>query len=110
MVPGKSRRGYISRTIPDRDRLKRKVDKIAHDIKKIPLNYSREQMIGAINRINSQIRGLIQYYQCCTWVNISMKKHSRRLANGGKDSLEAVQREMDSSKSNAKPSPYPSAV
>ena len=79
MVPGKSRRGYISRTIPDRDRLKRKVDKIAHDIKKIPLNYSREQMIGAINRINSQIRGLIQYYQCCTWVGTSMKKCGRRL-------------------------------
>lgn len=79
MVRGKSRRGYIPRTIPDRDRLKRKVDKIAHDIKKIPRNYSREQMIGAINRINSQIRGLIQYYQCCTWVYISMNKHSRRL-------------------------------
>ena len=79
MVRGKSRRGYIPRTIPDRDRLKRKVDKIAHNIKKIPHNYSREKMISAINRINSQVRGLIQYYQCCTWVNISMKKYSRRL-------------------------------
>ncbi len=36
-------------------------------------------MIGAINRINSQLRGIIQYYQCCTWVNIAMKKYSRRL-------------------------------
>jgi len=79
MVRGKSRRGYIPRTIPDRDRLKRKAEKIAEDIKKIPRNYSREQMIGAINRINSQIRGVIQYYQCCTWVNISMRKYSRWL-------------------------------
>jgi group II intron reverse transcriptase/maturase len=79
MVRGKSRRGYIPRTIPDRDRLKRKAEKIAEDIKKIPRNYSREQMIGAINRINSQIRGIIQYYQCCTWVNISMRKYSRWL-------------------------------
>jgi len=79
MVRGKSRRGYIPRTIPDRNRLKRKVDKIAEDIKKISRNYSREQMIGAINRINSQIRGIIQYYQCCTWVNISMRKYSRWL-------------------------------
>lgn len=79
MVRGKSRRGYIPRTIPDQDRLKRKADKIAENIKKIPRNYSREQMIGAINRINSQVRGIIQYYQCCTWVNISMKKYSRRL-------------------------------
>ena len=79
MVRGKSRRGYIPRTIPDRGRLKRKAEKIAEDIKKIPRNYSREQMIGAINRINSQVRGLIQYYKCCTWVNISMRKYSRWL-------------------------------
>ena len=79
VVPGKARKGYIPRTIPERDRLKRKTDKIAHDIKKIPHYYNREQMVDAINRINSQIRGIIQYYQCCTWVNISMKKYSRRL-------------------------------
>ena len=79
MVRGKSRRGYIPRTIPDRNRLKRKAEKIAEDIKKIPRNYSREQMIGAINRINSQVRGIIQYYQCCTWANISMRKYSRWL-------------------------------
>ena len=79
VVPGKARKGYIPRTIPERDRLRRKTDKIAHDIKKIPHYYSREQMVDAINRINSQIRGIIQYYQCCTWVNIAMKKHSRRL-------------------------------
>ena len=60
MVRGKARWGYIPRMIPDRNRLKRKVDEIAADIKKIPENYSREQMIGEINRINSKIRGLIQ--------------------------------------------------
>lgn len=79
MVRGKARWGYIPRMIPDRNRLKRKADEIAEDIKKIPRNYSREKMIGEINRINSKIRGLIQYYQCCTWINVSMKKHSRRL-------------------------------
>jgi len=79
MVRGKSRRGYISRTTPDEDRLKRRTDQIAEEIKNIPRNYSREQVIGAINRINSQVRGIIQYYQCCTWVNISMRKYARRL-------------------------------
>ena len=79
VVPGKARKGYISRTIPDRHRLKQKVDKIAKDIKDIPLNYSKEQLIDAINRINSQVRGLIQYHQCCTWVNIAMRKYGRHL-------------------------------
>ena len=44
-------------------------------------------MVGAINRINSQIRGIIQYYQCCTWVNIAMKKHSRKLQLAAKRRL-----------------------
>ena len=79
MVPGKSRRGYIPRTIPDRERLKRKTDAITEEIKKIPGNYSKERLIGEINRINSEVRGLIQYYECCTWVNISMQKHMRKL-------------------------------
>ncbi len=79
MVRGKARWGYIPRMIPDRNRLKREVDEIATDIKKIPGNYSREQMIGEINRINSKIRGLIQYYQCCTWVSVAMDKYGRRL-------------------------------
>jgi len=79
MVPGNAKKGYIPRTIPDRNRLKQKVDKIAEDIKDIPRNYSKEQLIDAINRINSQVRGLIQYHQCCTWVNVAMKKHGRRL-------------------------------
>jgi len=79
MVRGKARWGYITRTIQDRNRLKRKVDEIAVDIKKIPGNYSREQLIGEINRINSKIRGLIQYYQCCTWVSVAMDKYGRRL-------------------------------
>ena len=79
-VRGKARKGYIVRTIPDRKRLKRKVDEIVESIKKIPRNYSREKVIDAINRINSKIRGLIQYYQCCTWVNIAMKKYARKLS------------------------------
>ena len=79
MLRGKSKRGYVTRTRPDGERLKRKVDGIAENIKKIPRHSSREQMIEEINRINSQIRGVIQYFQCCTWVYGSMKKYSQRL-------------------------------
>ena len=87
VVPGKSKRGYITRTKPDRAQLKRKVDKIAKDIKRIPKYYSIERLIAEINRINSQIRGMIQYYQCCTWANIAMRKYSHRLQRTGKNRL-----------------------
>ena len=79
MIPGNSRTGYITKTIPDKERLQRKVDSIAEDIKKIPRNFSKEQFIGEINRINSQVRGIIQYYQCCTWVSDALRRHSHRL-------------------------------
>jgi len=36
LVPGKAKKGYIPRTIPDKDRLKRKVHEIAECIKKNP--------------------------------------------------------------------------
>jgi group II intron reverse transcriptase/maturase len=79
VVKGKGARGCITRTIPDRDRLQRKVDAIARDIKDIPYNMSREEVINEINRINSKIRGIVNYYSTCTWVSIAMRKHAWRL-------------------------------
>ena len=107
MVRGKARWGYIPRTISDRNRLKRKVDEIAANIKKIPGNYSREQTIGEINRINSRIRGLIQYYQCCTWVSVAMDKYGRRLQRIAMRRLKQYKGKA-ASKSGAKPSSRPS--
>lgn len=37
VVPGKAKKGYIPRTLPDRKRLKRKVDEISAEWRKIPL-------------------------------------------------------------------------
>ena len=55
------------------------MDAIALETKLIPHDASREQVIQYINRINSAIRGLVNYYSSCTWVNMAMKKYSRRL-------------------------------
>lgn len=79
VVKGKARKGYISRSIPDRTRLHHKVSKIAAEIKAIPYDYSREQVIREINRINSMIRGVLNYYSSCTWVNIAMRKYAHYL-------------------------------
>lgn len=79
VVKGKGEHGYVTRTRPDRERLCRKVDALTDSIKKIPRETSREKLIDEINRINSQIRGVIQYYQCCTWVSVSMDKYGRKL-------------------------------
>lgn len=87
VVPGKAKKGYIPRTMPDRKRLKRKVDEISAEWRKIPLAAIREEMIHEINLINSKVRGLIQYYENCTWVNIIMNKYSRQLEYAAKRRL-----------------------
>ena len=62
VVRGNSRKGYIPRTIPNRKRLKRKIEEIHANIVSIPANINRDVVIQKIHLINSQIRGLVNYY------------------------------------------------
>lgn len=80
VVKGKAKKGYITRTLPDRNRLKSKVNSICDEIKNIHLHSSREQVIHNINLINSKIRGLINYYSNCSWINITMQKFAHRIS------------------------------
>lgn len=81
MVTGKSRTGYVSRTKPDPERLKAKVSEIRQAIKKLkkfkPTTSSgKELLVDGINKVNSMIRGVIQYYEAATWVNIALCKYA----------------------------------
>ncbi len=80
VVKGKAKKGYITRTIPNRNRLKPKVDSICEEIKNIHIHANREQVIHSINLINSKIRGLINYYSNCSWVNVAMQAFGHRIA------------------------------
>jgi hypothetical protein len=75
VVPGKSRKGYIPRTIPNRTRLERKVEEIKKNLLAIPKNVSKEIVVDAIHKVNSQIRGLVNYYQATTWVSVAMSPY-----------------------------------
>jgi RNA-directed DNA polymerase len=77
---GKAEKGYITRTIPDRKRLKIKIDAMCEEIKNIHIHASREQVVHNINLINSKIRGLINYYSNCSWINVIMQKYGHRIA------------------------------
>jgi len=83
-VPGKARTGRITRTVPDKERLKAKVKEIQRSIKDLKRKNGKmtgkTDIIHAINLINSKIRGLINYYQHATWVNIALQKYADRLA------------------------------
>ena len=87
VVRGKSRKGYIPRTIPNRERLERKVQEIENGIKEIPRNVSKEIVVQQIHLINSQIRGLVNYYSATTWVSVAMKGYAQRLQRTAKRHL-----------------------
>lgn len=81
LVPGKWRTGFVTKTRPDRKRLKTKVKEIAKEIKDIPLEANKMKLIHRINKINSMIRGVINYYECTTYVYMDTVKYAYYLAN-----------------------------
>jgi len=76
VVRGKAKKGWITRTRADPERLKSKVDNIRAKIKHLKRQPTVDLLIHKINLVNAMIRGVINYYQAATWVNIDMQKYS----------------------------------
>ncbi len=79
VVEGKSRTGYITRTRPDRTRLKDKMKELHQKMNALKHCRNKETLIHEMNIVNATIRGLIQYYQCTTWVSIILGKYAHNL-------------------------------
>jgi hypothetical protein len=82
VLKGKSRTGYITKTSPDPQRLKAKVAEILRNTKGLKRirpgikGDGKERLIAGINLVNSQIRGVIQYYQAATRASPVLSKYS----------------------------------
>jgi group II intron reverse transcriptase/maturase len=76
VIKGKARKNYIPRTKPNSERLKQKVADIHKETKKLKRFLDKESLIHRINIINSKIRGVIQYYETATWVNVCLRKYA----------------------------------
>lgn len=88
VVKDKSKKyGYYVKSKPNEDNLKRKVKEIHLEIKKARNFRDKEQLVHNVNLINSKIRGLINYYQMSTWVNMSLNKYDDTLAYAAYKSL-----------------------
>lgn len=79
VVKGKGRFGYITRTIPNREKLKGKMKSLRKSIRKINYVPKKRVVIHQINLVNSQIRGIVNYYNSATWVNKALSKYQRSL-------------------------------
>lgn len=89
-VKGKSLTGYVTRTLPDRNKVYDKVDKILKEVKMLRAITKKEMLIHKINIVNSMIRGIINYYKGCTWVNVILGRLSRKVTWAGYKSLARV--------------------
>jgi RNA-directed DNA polymerase len=78
-IKGKTKHGHILISKPNQKRLKEKVNGIHKVIKNIKRATTIEGLIHGGNLINSKIRGLIQYYESTTKVNVYMKKYADKL-------------------------------
>ena len=83
VAKGNSKTGYITRTMPNRLRVKEKIKGILLEIKTLKKITQKNKLIHAINVVNSKIRGIINYYEGCTWVYLVLKKYSQVLTWAG---------------------------
>ncbi|WP_021169245.1 hypothetical protein SOV_40440 [Sporomusa ovata DSM 2662] len=76
----KARKGYKTKTRPNPLRLKDKINSLREPIRQISKQGTPEQAIlKHIHLLNSQIRGIINYYDKATQITTDINKHSWNL-------------------------------
>lgn len=80
-------RKYITRTKPNKDSLEMKLSNLKVRIQKLRKSTTLDNLVNDINLINSKIRGLINYYQCATYVNIILRKYEDNMKYTGYKAL-----------------------
>lgn len=79
VVKGNSKKGLISRTKPNTEKINSKVKALLKKVKELKRQPTMEQLIHHINLINSTIRGIINYYKSATWVNFELARFAFKL-------------------------------
>lgn len=76
---GKGRHGIIGKVTPNKERLENKVKAVHKRIRKLKYAKDREMLVSDINLINSQIRGIINYYALADGVNEVLRQYREYL-------------------------------
>ena len=76
---GKATHGILPKVTPDEDRIEAKMKEIRKSIRKLKYAKNKELLVNDINLINSQIRGIINYYSSADGVNEVLRKYKETL-------------------------------
>ena len=81
------RKGYKPVVRPQQERIDKKLLEIIQDIKMLRLPMTKENLIESTSKINSKIRGIINYYSAANMVYFSLAKYHRRITTVAMNSL-----------------------
>lgn len=81
------RKGYKPVVRPQQERIDKKLLEIIQDIKMLRLPMTKENLIESISKINSKIRGIINYYSAANMVYFSLAKYHRRITTVAMNAL-----------------------
>lgn len=73
------RHGMNPKVTPDTERLDRKILEIRKSLRKLKFAKNKEFLVNDINLINSQIRGIINYYSAADGVNEGLRRYRETL-------------------------------
>lgn len=70
---------YAGHAKPDNDKVKGKIQAVSEELRKLKYATDKEWLISDIHRVNSIIRGIINYYNTAPGVNREFRKYSDTL-------------------------------
>lgn len=81
LLPHKGNVKWVNSVAPNKDRFKLKVKELSKEIKYLrKINtLDRERLIDGIERVNSKIRGVLNYYKMCDKLSLECKKYAHTL-------------------------------
>ena len=85
----KRKGNWYCRTRPNEEKLVKKISSIQKSMSSISRASDLDNAIHELNIVNSKIRGLINYYECCSEVNKTLTKYSNSIDFTG---LRAIKR------------------
>lgn len=81
LLPSKGKKKWVNSVAPNKEKFKQKVKELSREIRYIrKINtLDRERLIERINRVNSQIRGVLNYYRMCDKLSLECRKYAYTL-------------------------------
>lgn len=76
MVKGRANKGYTCSAIPNQQRLESKISELRKDIRRLKFCPDKESLIVDLSKINSKIRGIVQYYQIANRTYNRLKRYA----------------------------------